>query len=376
MKSALISKFGDSEYLNVEAFLPSLTRKGYKLNVCEFSDKLMVWYKAPNYVSYRFFFKRFIKFDESFVTCLGLSLGDGLNNPSVSNSHYNFVNTNFDLVFLIYEWLRGSFGFEDNAIQMTLRYPSTEITPDISNVKLNFGCRINLYKDFRSRHKSLVLQISNTIFQQIYSSLFNKLNETILNNELLRRAFLKGLFAAEGHVKHSTYGTLESMSFSYNPYLEQKLISFVKKCLEAEGINAKDNKKGLLYFCSYESMLRFHFMGGLSLHKAKEEKFIWLLKNAEAVLHFKDGYLMPLRKHSQHELAKSLSCSQPTICTALKENFFPLRYLLKLHQDLDVSQSALLAATEFATIRTSFVRDKESIRLLLSLLIEPSYRVL
>lgn len=366
MKSALTSKFEGNECLNVAAFLPSLTRKGYKLNMAESGDKLLVWYKTPNYVTYRFSFKKLIKFDESFVMSLGLSLGDGLNNPSIGNSHYNFVNTNFELVSLIYAWLKTSFGFNDSAIQLILRYPANEAVPGTANIKKNFHCKLSLYKDFRSSRVSLVLQVSNNIFQSIYSSLFKKLNQIILKKTVLRRAFLKGLFAAEGHVKHSTYGTLESMSFSYNPYVEQKLISFVKKCLEAEGINAKDNKRGLLYFCSYENMLRFHLIGGLSLHKAKEEKFIKLLKNAEVVLHFKNGYLAPLRKHSQHKLAKTLNCSQSAISKAFAENFFPLKHLLNLHQDLDVSYSALLTATEFATIRTSFVRDKESVKLLLS----------
>ncbi len=369
MKSALTSKFEGNECLNLSAFLPLLTRKGYKLNVAESGDKLLVWYKTPNYVTYRFSFKKLVKFDEFFVASLGLSLGDGLNNPSIGNSHYNFVNTNFELVSLIYSWLKNSFGFDDSTIQLTLRYPANEAVPSLVDIKKNFNCKIGLYKDSRSAHPSLTLQVSNNIFQSIYLSLFKKLSRIILYRTVLRRAFLKGLFAAEGHVKHSTYGTLESMSFSYNPYTEQKLISFVKSCLEADGINAKDNKKGLLYFCSYESMLRFHLMGGLSLHKAKEAKFAKLLKNAEVVLHFKNDYLSPLREYSQHKLAKTLNCSQSAICIALQNRFFPLKHLLNLRQT-HVSLSALIDVTEFATIRTSFVRNKEAIKSLLFLLIQ------
>lgn len=371
-KEPIIVHLNNKEYINVVACLPNKTQTGFSLYVKKQANRLAVWYQTRTRARSESTFKALIRLNADFVACLGLSLGDGLNNPSARNTHYTFANTNFQLTHLIFKWLKKDFGLNLNEFQLSLGIPILQRTvPDTRDLERKFGHCVSVYRLERYRNKTLTLQISNRIFQCLYSTLFNKLKRKILQKSILRRAFLKGLFAAEGHVKHSVYGTIESMSFSYNPYVEQKLISFVKKCLEADGINAKDNRRGLLYFCSYESMLRFHFMGGLSVHKAKEKKFVKLLKNAEIVLHFKDGYLRPLKKLSQHSLAKTLECSQSAISIALKENFFSLKNLLRCGHLLDVSYNSLIKHTEFATVRTSFVQDEESVKLLLSLLIEP-----
>ena len=370
-KESFIVRLNKQEYLNVVACLPKKTQTGLNLYVKKQINNIVVWYQPKTRARSESTFKRLIRLNSYFVACLGLSLGDGLNNPSKRNTHYTFTNTNFQLTYLIFKWLRTIFGLNSNKIQLFLNVPiTTKHVPDTKSLERKFHQKIVVYKLDRYRNQTLTLQFSNRIFQCLYSTLFHKLKGTILYGPVLRRAFLKGLFAAEGHVKHSVYGTIESMSFAYNPRIETDLMSFVKSCLKKEQIYAKNDPNGYLYFCGYENMIRFYLLGGLSLYKAKEEKFIRLLKNAELVLHFKNGYLTPLRKHSQNKLAKTLNCSQPAICKALKKGFFPLKHLLKLQNDLDISRSVLIAATEFITVRTSFVRNKEAIKFLLSLIIQ------
>src|SRR3989338_1127418 len=150
-------------------------------------------------------------------------------------------------------------------------------------------------------------------FQLIYLKLFDILQHKMILNNNYRRLFLKGLFAAEGHIKHSIYKTIESIAFSFNPKTEIKLARFIQICLKKEGIETKI-RNDAVYFCGYENMLKFYLLGIMDLHKDKKEKFVRLSKNANVVVHFNNNLLDRLRnKISQRKLAKYLGCSQSTL---------------------------------------------------------------
>ncbi len=364
----ILIRINKQEYVNVMACLPDKTQTGFDLYVKKKAGRLNVWYQTRTRARSESTFKALIPLNANFTACLGLSLGDGLNNPSTRNTHYTFANINFQLTYLIFKWLAKDFGLDPRKFQLSAYVPIKHKTiSGICNFERKVGHHVRVYKLIRHRYASLVLQTSNRIFQCLYSKLFCKLKQTILHNSILRRAFLKGLFAAEGHVKHSVFGTIESMSFAYNPALESRLVAFIKTCLQMEGIKAKDNKKGLLYFCGYASMIKFYSIGGLSLHKAKEVKFLGLLRNADPILHLRKKYLNPLRHYQQNRLAKILNCSQPSISNSLRGNYLPLKCLFKLRSILSVSYSSLIKNTEFITIRNSFVAEPESINAFLQL---------
>lgn len=364
----LILNFNGKEYLNVLACSPSKSRTGFNLCFRETGDFVTIWYQPKTRRKCEFMFKKYIHIDNFFVTCLGLSLGDGLNNPNMRNNHYNFASINFELAFLIYDWLKNYLNVNPSKMHISIRIPFNQKELNIKNLEKRFDYKIRTYKVSRCANQMLFIQVSNGVFQCFYLSLFNKLKEKILTKSCLRRAFLKGLFAAEGHVKHSVYGTLESINFAFNPQ-EKEFLLFVKKCLKKEGIFSKENKKGSsLYFCGYENMIKFYLTGAPSLHREKEGKFLELVKNVRPVLHFKKGYLEPLRDYSQHKLANILGCSQSSLCKALKMNFFSLEHLIKLGEMLDASFESIMQNVWFITIRTSSVKNKNSIKFLLSLL--------
>ncbi len=320
-KESLVVNINGKEHLNILTCLPQKSRTGFDLYYKEINDELLVWYQPKTRKKCEFRFKKYVKLNQEFIALLGLSMGDGLNNPSIRNPHYLFSNTNFKLTYLIFNWLKSNFNITSVNTQLYLNTPVNQKTePDTAPLEKKFGCKITVYKLERYKKPTLTIQLGNRVFQCLYLSLFNKLKDTILNEPSLRRAFLKGLFAAEGHVKHSIYNTIESMSFAYNPKTEHDLALFVKKCLAKEQILSKDNAKGCLYFCGYENMIKFYKIGCLSLHKEKERKFLQLISNSKITLHFSKHYLNPLRLQSQRKLAIKLQCSQPMVSKCLKRN--------------------------------------------------------
>lgn len=368
----LITDFNGNRCINILSCLPSRSITGFNLYYKEINNVLHVWYQPKSRGKCIFTFKKYIELNESFISCLGLSVGDGLNNPSTRNSHYTFANTNFELVQLIFNWLKNNFNVYSANIQIYLNIPINQKTiPDTTTLEKQFSRKITVYKLKRHKNPSLTIQLGNRVFQCLYLSLLDKLKNTILNESSLRTAFLKGLFAAEGHVKHSVYNTIEGMSFAYNPKTEHNLMLFVKNCLAKEQIPSKDNAKGYLYFCGYENMIKFYQLGGLSLHEAKEKKFLQLVSNSKITLHFDKHYLDPLRLQSQRGLATKLKCSQPMLSKCLKRNFIGLQYLNKLGDLLDISLNIVNKQIKFVSVGSNIIRNPNAIKFLLSNLLKP-----
>ncbi|MFA4887419.1 MAG: LAGLIDADG family homing endonuclease [Candidatus Nanoarchaeia archaeon] len=304
--------------------------------------------------------------DERFMINLGLSVGDGLNNPGMKNGHYNFVNTNYDLIALNFNWLKEDFRLKEEKIEV---YATGSLNCDKKEEKRKLAEalqikeeKIRFYKRERNKKVGVGIQVSNRIFQELYLQLFPKLKNRILEKGTYRRAFLKGLFAAEGHIKHSIYETIESISFSYNPKTEIKLSRFVRLCLRKEGINAKMEKRGgMIYFCSYEQMVKFYLLGISNLHREKKEKFERLLKKANVSLHLNKDYKAEKREISQLQLSKRWNVCQPTIS----------HYENRKKIGLDLARRVLperkwRGSIDHIQISNSKIRDKRCIKFIIN----------
>lgn len=355
--------------IQTKTLLPEKSFSGFPLKFEERTNTIYVWYHKPQGgKQVEFEFPKFVEINSKFVRNLALCIGDGLNNPSKRNTHCNFANNNLDLVEFIYDWWQ------------ELRVPERKISvyicaskdAGVQNfeqvVKNRLKCdNVKTYILPRHRVPTITIQLGSSIFQSFYLNLFDSLREYIVSDEELRRAFLAGLFAAEGHVKHSIYGTLESISYAFNPKTELNLAEFVIACLAKENISAKISR-GQLYFCNYEQMLRFYLLGLANLHKKKEEKFKTLSKNANVTLHFKPNFLQKHIVISQRKLAKILGCSQSSLSLDMKYNRFGIKKLKVAFPKL--SKEDMVSNTEFAHVGTSKVVDKASVTFLIDILFE------
>lgn len=358
--------------MNTLDILPKIHRNGYHFDKKIIDGRILVTYRTPGRIKKHIFPEK-ILLDEKFFIGFSLSIGDGLNNPSIQNTHYNFVNKNFYLVKIVYNWLINYFNIEEKDIQFQLFTNNKDNSNSINKIANLFHIkknRIKVYHSNRHRGCTLVIQTSNRIFQTVYLNLFGTSKNKIINNTKFRRAFLKGLFAAEGHMKHSVYNTIESIHFCLNPKTESELADFIQECLLRENINSKNNKKGAIYFCGYENMLRFYLLGIMDIHEKKRNKFLKLIKNARFSLHFKENSLDFLRKFSQSKLAEILNCSQSSVCHMLAKNYLSLENLEILENKNVVTKKKLLDKISFVVVPTSYIRDKKSIEFLKNIIFE------
>ena len=362
----------DINQLNVKNIFPSKTRYGFDIHFKELNNNyLEFWYQPKMRGKISLILPSKIKLNEKFFINLGLSIGDGLNNPCKRNTHYNFCNKNFDLVRYNHLWLRDVFKIKN--IEFYLYVPIKNINEiEDYKKKISFkfdinGNKIKVYNSNRHKYPALTLQVSNSLFQHFYLNLFKKLRKTILKETIFRRAFLRGLFAAEGHVKHSTYGTIESISFAFDPKREIELIEFVKKSLDKERIKNKiNNKSGTLYFCGYENMIKFFLLGIIDLYKEKRNKFIRLIRNAKITINFKD---YPLNKInlSQNKIARIFNISQPAISLMYKYKRLKISNLKKVRNLIGIEKYLSLKNIKSVTVGTNIIKDKEVIKSLISL---------
>ena len=350
--------------LNLKQIVPAQSRKGYEVKISEENKYLHVSYKTCSR-NVSFTLPTSIDLDENFFEGLGLAIGDGLNNPSTRNTHFNFANTDMLLVNKMVEWLTK---FNIQKIGAYLIVPlgtNKDVIDKISHELDKRVGKVNVYFKDRTLKPRVMIQVSNSIFQMVYLSLFSQLKSTILHNVSFRRSFLSGLFAAEGHVKHSVSGTLECMSFSFNPKTERELATFTSECLEREGIPSKIKIKehyGAIYFTNYNNMLRFYLIGGISLSQGKTEKFVTLLRNAKIDVHLKNGFLEFLRT-GQNKTAQKLGCSQANVSNMIKRSSISMQNAKKLNRLTEIRK---LADVDYITISTCSIKDRKLIGFLLN----------
>jgi len=360
-----MTKYGKLEIMKI---LPEKSRSGFLLTKEEENDKLVVDYKTQGRRVKRVL-PKYISINKEFCVGLGLSVGDGLNDPCLKNTHYNFVNVEFNLVKVIYDWLIKYFLIPPNKFQFFII--SDKDNPDICRVQDKFvkyfENPFKIYEKDRTKQDRLMIQFSDPIFQLVYLKLFDELKSLVLDKQELRRSFIKGLFAAEGHIKHSVYNTIESIHISFNPHKEKELAKFILACLKKEGIDAKI-RKCAVYFCNYENMIKFYLLGFFGLSIKKKDKFLRLVKNANISLHFNKGDLNFMRKYSQSQLGKIVRCSQSGVCKMLKDNFMSYDNLKRLNKNTLFDLDKLINKTQFIYIRTSKVKERSNVDFLIDII--------
>lgn len=366
-KKKIIVIINKKRYIDTYNILPSKERNGLDIYCKIVKNRLNVWYQPKNRKSIEISLPKHIRLDDDFITCLGLSIGDGLNYPSKTNIHYNFANTNLELVKNIYHWLTHYFKLKKHQIHIYA------YAPTYSNIRMQkelvsnlFGLhkeKIRIYKYNRNKKLSVMLQVGNSIFQCLYLRLFKKLNWNILNDTPSRRAFLRGLFAAEGHIKHSIYGTVESIGFAFNPKTEADLALFIKRCLSKEGIVSKINGRGYLYFCNYNQMLKFYLIGLTDLNIEKRDKFIRLCKNVKIQIYLKGNHIFDFNKFSQYKLAKKWGLSQSAFSNYKVKNRVSFDIAKKV-----LSKRDLVNKVDHIKVASNPIYDPDLIRFLIRLL--------
>ncbi|MBS3170467.1 LAGLIDADG family homing endonuclease [Candidatus Woesearchaeota archaeon] len=353
---------------DLKPLIPKYNRRGNKIHTRNRKKNLIISYKSGSH-KVKLITPNKLNLDKKFFEGLGLAKGDGLNYPSITNPHFNFSNTDFKLIKKVQLWLKR---FKLNNLSYYLILPNSQETNNnfILNL-INFlkikPNKLKIYYKDRTKQPNIIIQVNNAAFQLIYLNLFSKLKNYIFKNNFARRSFLSGIFAAEGHVKHSIYGTIENIIFCFNANKEKELAKFIKKCLEKEGIYSKikiKNKSSLIvYFTDYNNLLKFFLIGGLESSLKKKTKFINLIQKSKIDIHTKSECLK-LLKINQNNIAKKLNCSQPNISRILKRRSITLDYIKKIPK---LKSILTIKNIRYITISNSYIKSQELIKLLLKL---------
>ncbi len=228
--------------------------------------------------------KSFIKINLFFMEIMGLYFGDGLNsrNPR-SNRSVNFCNNCFELHQL---WIKFLENFMLNKDQLRAQI-QVGINNDLKNNELldywslNTGIKkqnfqgISIKKNKAKRYGLLVVNFNNKLFRSIFNKIFDFCLDLCKEDRDFAKAFLKGLFAAEGHVQLNRNNSLATMSITIK---DKKRRFFVQSLLENLDIKSR-NCYERLDITGYLNFETIHSLKIANLHPEKGHTFKLGFKN-------------------------------------------------------------------------------------------------
>lgn len=241
--------------------------------------------------------KSFIKIDSRFIEVIGLYFGDGLNSRTGSAKYrINFCNNCLELHRLWIKFLE-KFGLNKSQLYAQIQTgPDKTISEDeifdywCSGTGLSreiFQNKISIKEINVKRYGLMVLNFHNKTFRKIFDNIFDYCLDLCRINKNLSRAFLRGLFAAEGHVHLNNYGTLATLEI---PVKDKERRLFVKSLLDRSGIESRD---------SYEKLM---ITGYLNFKTTNDIKLASLHPNKNH--DFEIGYKSLLNSHATKGLTK------------------------------------------------------------------------
>jgi len=132
-------------------------------------------------------------------------------------------------------------------------------------------------------------------------------------------AYLRGTFAADGYVKHSTkyqYQTLESLKISFNQNSEKQRAIKISQYLARLQIKSRisiTKHEGKIIITGYNNFIRFLKYDLIAFPRYKRRKFIRLLRNAKMHSSVYISERREIFKGNQRKLARKIGCSQSSV---------------------------------------------------------------
>mgnify|MGYP001567293215 CR=1 FL=1 len=190
---------------------------------------------------------KFMFLDEHFYEGLGLFLGDA-DIHRIEKGHLTFCNKDKDICIFAKKWLEKYFLIDNDYLTILIQYKNDNphLIEDWAKL-LNFP-KNRILKRYSSRHKNetMQLQVNSVVFRKYFEIILKEsLEKNFRDNSLLRSAFLRGIFAAEGNIgidykEKKPY--ISQISFNLN-INEKDLQEIICSILKKEGITFKIYKR-------------------------------------------------------------------------------------------------------------------------------------
>ncbi len=276
-----MKKINKNLYLNnilkIKNFIPE-SIKGNQIYIKEKKDYLIVSYQtngAPKPIT----LNKEIILDKSFFEIIGLYYGDGINTrkgtgifqTGLSNScpelHKKWIkflqNLGINKSGLRAKIQLGGY----NKIQKSRLFDYWIKSTNLS--RKNIIPNISLKRDVTTKEYGLLnINYNSKLFRLIFNKIFDYSLNLIKSNKTFSTHFIRGLFAAEGHVGNRN----GSLNYLQIPIKDKKRRIYVKNLFDRLGIKTKDKYERLdiLGYLNFKIFKKFNLY---SLHPEKNLKF-------------------------------------------------------------------------------------------------------
>lgn len=223
-----------------------------------------------------------ILMDEYFIAGIAMYLGDGSLNNS-DKYHLSFCSKDQDLIKFMKNFFEKYFLIKNDQFSYYIKYSTSK--PNLVkswSTYLDISQNdIKVYHRKRYRDEAFTLQINSFILRTLFKKIIDViLNMDYIHNKTLRRAFLSGLFAAEGGIGIQTKENyLAYIAFHLSLDKEKWLADLVQRLLDLEGIHSKQltrPNKGERYIqiTNWNNYCKLLLIDLFELNSRKKNKFM------------------------------------------------------------------------------------------------------
>ena len=225
-------------------------------------------------------FPKITLLDENLAENIGMYIGDG-KFGSKDMVHSEFITTDEDMALFFLNFLKERFFIDFSRISFIIKYRnghekalrnkwSDILKVPVEKFSLQLKHKYNM-KD------SITIQVNSVIFTYVFRELIKRALKIIKKDAILRKAFLRGFFAADGKLgveKDTNTFYISEMTFCYNYKTEKWLRDYIIECLKIEGIKHFNLIQGYIRITGWENYLRFWEMRLLDLCARKKNRFL------------------------------------------------------------------------------------------------------
>lgn len=318
-----------------------------------------------------FILPKTIIIDKEFIEAAGMYLGDG--KLSADLTHLGFSSIDKDMVKFILDFFMKIFGIqlEDMTISLRFKMFKKEVLYDWSRILKIPVSKIKIHESLRSRNESCEVQISGKIFRILFEKIIDEITSgNFLSNQELRRAFLRGIFAAEGSIAVN-YQQNYIVCIQYCLcYYETDLADMIKKALCLEGITYKESKREkdkslTIWITSWNNYHKCWKIDLFCLNQRKEFLFLNKLKVTKFSCRLNPTVkkrLFVIKPFSQRQLASLIGAYSNVLTNPAGIGFINIEYVIKLSKIASIPlEEVKNGMTEFRVNDVTPITDKEFI---------------
>lgn len=318
-----------------------------------------------------------IKIDKEFTEACAMYIGDG--KLSKDLHHLDFTSKDKDMIKFMLNFFVKRLNLKKENIRFRLVY--RQLKED--NIKdwtkyLNINKEdIHLQQSNRHKEECLGIQIGGIILRIIFEKIIQKiLSYDFHKDKILRKAFLRGLFASEGGIGiNDKENYIVYMAYHLSIF-EKELSKLIYKLLNFEEIISKiiiRKEKGERYIqiTGWDNYWKIFSKGLLNLNERKKNRFLNKIKTTNFQCYLEDNLISKLlnsKKISYRQLGIRNNIS-PVVISRLglgKKKQLEFSRLLRLAEFCDINNQEIKRGIKNVSIKgTTLIEDRNIIDFLL-----------